>query len=150
MASLRGANVEKFKDFAILRTYTDMTLQKIADMMDIATSTLGRWEKNEDYKPEFDKFVAKYEKETDEKKRQQDILAIKIKYGITLLFSGDATLKDMKDLCIALEHRRLPEVPEDAIYRIIENTAHTVNLGMIELFNQLSDRTQQVIEKNAK
>ncbi len=133
---VRLKNTKKFEDFVCLHSKGGMKLSAIAELLDISTSTLSRW------KDEQKKFYEEQEAELENTEELSNhVEKLKLKYAIGLLFRKTKTLNQIKTLCVLLETGQIMDPKETQthgdIYRILEDTARTSNLGVINFMEQL-------------
>lgn len=143
---IHGKNTEKFKDFVVLNFKTKMTLSAIATLMDLGTSTLARWQDN--------KFYTKQKAELedlDEKELNDRVKKLKLKYAIGLLFRKAKTLNKILAICVYLERGESMKTKENThedIYNILEETARTAELNVINFIDQLVSGAEKIKESN--
>ena len=137
-------NAEKFKDFVVLNSDETMKLSPLATLLDLGPSTLSRWQREKVYKEQ-----AAEVKKLDEEELSEQVEKLKLKYAIGLLFRQAETLNKLITICVCLETGQIMNPKENThkdIYRILENTARTANLGVINFIEKLVSGAEKVKE----
>lgn len=146
---IHGKNTQKFKDFVVLNFKKEMTLSSIATLLNLGTSTLARWKDNKVYTEAYKEQTAEVEKWAKEALEDQ-VETLKIKYAIGLLFRKGKTLNQIKAICGCLEKLEKGESmnpnKHEEIYKIIEDTARTANLGVINFVDTLVSLAKKIKE----